>query len=60
MSLYWNKWVINGEKRKRFIFYHGMLTNEFEMMIELENHTGNQNNNNNNSVKKHKRICNSK
>lgn len=41
-----------------FFFNHGMLMNEYEMMTELENHTGNQNNNNN-AVKKHKRICNS-
>ena len=37
--------------------------NEYEMMTELENHTGNQNknnnNNNNNTIKKHKRMCNS-
>ena len=36
--------------------------NEYEMMTELENHTGNQNNNNNNNnntIKKHKRMCNS-
>jgi len=42
-----------------FFFNHGMLMNEYEMMTELENHTGNHNNNNNNAVKKHKRMCNS-
>lgn len=34
-----------------FIFNHEMLTNEYEIKIELESHFGNQNNKN--SAKKH-------
>lgn len=40
----------NKEGEGKALLYHGMPTNECKIMIELENHFGNQNNKNN-SVK---------
>lgn len=46
-----NKW---GEE-KTFPYY-GMSTNEYKIMMKLQNHYGNQNNNNNNSANNHQGI----
>ena len=40
----------NNEGEGTALLYHGMPTNECKIVIELENHFGNQNNKNN-SVK---------
>lgn len=45
-----NKWA-----EEEALLYHRMSTNECKIMMELENHFGNQNNKNN-SVKNHQEM----